>query len=350
MLKLTNFLLLFFIIVGKTFAQIPSYYNGINFNSSTFSVKNQLNALMVSTLNPIETYTPETWNAIKTIDANPKNSKEVMMIYGYSNTESDTKYHLTRDNSLQQIGTACTNRWNREHVFARSLANPSLDTTTNNTDIHNLHAADCALNASKENKKFTNGSGKGDAVPTNLFYPGDEWKGDVARIIMYMYLTYPTQCKAIDTGTGSKSYSSDMLDLFLQWNAEDPPSDFEINRNNKVQNIQGNRNPFIDNPALATLIWKGPPAKDNWNLLHINEENHHASKLTISNSTSEIQLHHANLEDFNYQIFTVNGKLIHSKTQQSTNKIPISELKSGSYLLKIIDLKFNHTYNFKFLK
>lgn len=350
MTKKINYLLLFIIVVGKFHAQIPSYYNGINFKSSASSVKSQLNALMNSTLKPIATYSPETWEAIKTVDANPKNPNEVMMIYGYSNSETDTKYHLTRDNSLQQTGSACTNRWNREHVFARSLANPTLDTTPNNTDIHNLHAADCALNAAKESKKFTSGSGKGDAIPTNLFYPGDEWKGDVARIMMYMYLTYPSQCQVINTGTGSKSYSPDMLDLFLQWNVEDPPSEFEVQRNNKVQTIQGNRNPFIDNPAIATLIWKGPQAKDNWNILNINEEFTFQTKPTISNSTSEIQLHNFHLETYNYQIFSLNGELISSNNQQKNNKISISKLKSGSYLLKIFNDDSNTTYNFKFLK
>jgi len=58
-----------------------------------------------------------------------------------------------------------------------------------------------------------------------------------------------------------------MINLFLEWNADDPVSAIELNRNNVLENFQGNRNPFIDNPALATIIWGGPEAQDTWNLL-----------------------------------------------------------------------------------
>ena len=54
------------------------------------------------------------------------------------------------------------------------------------------------------------------------------------------------------------------LELFLEWNAADPVSDFEIQRNNIIYGAQGNRNPFIDNPYLATLIWGGTPAENKW--------------------------------------------------------------------------------------
>jgi len=54
------------------------------------------------------------------------------------------------------------------------------------------------------------------------------------------------------------------LDLFLEWNAEDPVSNFEIQRNEVISDAQGNRNPFIDNPHLATNIWGGDEAENRW--------------------------------------------------------------------------------------
>ena len=54
------------------------------------------------------------------------------------------------------------------------------------------------------------------------------------------------------------------LDLFLKWNREDPVSDFERQRNEVIEGAQGVRNPFIDNPYLATLIWGGTPAENTW--------------------------------------------------------------------------------------
>ncbi|MEE8233859.1 MAG: endonuclease, partial [Gammaproteobacteria bacterium] len=38
------------------------------------------------------------------------------------------------------------------------------------------------------------------------------------------------------------------------WNKEDPPSDQEKVRNDKIEKIQGRRNPYIDDPSLADQI------------------------------------------------------------------------------------------------
>ena len=90
-----------------------------------------------------------------------------------------------------------------------------------------------------------------------------------------MYLRYngdgskvsETNCLPKNVGIGNPVLDdSNMIDLFLKWNVEDPVSDFEANRNEKLAGIQMNRNPFIDNPYLATLIWGGVNAEDKWNL------------------------------------------------------------------------------------
>jgi endonuclease I len=79
---------------------------------------------------------------------------------------------------------------------------------------------------------------------------------------MYMYVRYPSQSIATTVGAGSTTYSVDMPNVFLDWNAADPVSQYELNRNNILNTIQGNRNPFIDNPYLATVIWNGPTAQN----------------------------------------------------------------------------------------
>ena len=114
------------------------------------------------------------------------------------------------------------------------------------------------LNSTRGSLLFDDGSGA-TAYSTNRggWYPGDEWKGDVARILMYMYVRYKSQCLPLNITMNPATYSSDFPDILLKWNVEDPVSDFERNRNNVVYNIQHNRNPFIDNPYLATVIWGG---------------------------------------------------------------------------------------------
>ena len=139
--------------------------------------------------------------------------------------------------------------FNTEHVFPQSL----LVSEIARTDLHHLRAADADVNELRSNNPYTEGSGDYDSVDDTAFFPGDEWKGDVARMILYLNVRYNEDISKVGN-----------LELFLKWNREDPVSAFEIQRNNVIEGAQGNRNPFIDNPYLVTLIWGGDAAENTW--------------------------------------------------------------------------------------
>jgi endonuclease I/chitodextrinase len=271
--KILSFYLLLFISIFSWSQE--SYYNDVNLNLTGIALKNALATKITATHTNKLKYTPDVWEASKITDANPNNTSQVILIYGWENgTDSNINNDKFRDNTLQDTGGGALFVWNREHVFSKSLANPSL--TTDNpgpgTDAHNLRPADRGTNSSRGNKPFATGSGNAGAVGSGSWYPGDEWKGDVARMMMYMYVRYGNQCLPTAVGVGSStSTPDDMIDLFLQWNKEDPVSDLEKKRNTYHENTsntyaQGNRNPFIDNPYLATRIWGGDAAEDIWGI------------------------------------------------------------------------------------
>ena len=261
-----------------------AYYSDVNLQLSGTDLKDALATKIISTHTNLLSYTPGVWEASKVTDKDVDASK-VVLIYGWENgTDQDITNDRTRDNSLQDRGNGDNFVWNREHVFSKSLASPSL--VTNNPgsgkDAHNLRPADKNRNSERNNFKFALGTGNSsrssvtyngpEGPNTRGWYPGDEWKGDVARIIMYMYLRYGDQCLPTAVGVGSNQFTpDDMIDLFLKWNVEDPVSDFEKARNTFHENTsntyaQGNRNPFIDNPYLATRIWGGDAAQDTWGI------------------------------------------------------------------------------------
>lgn len=107
--------------------------------------------------------------------------------------------------------------------------------------------------------------------------PDDHMKGDVARIVLYVWTHYAYRSNdVIPSGSiksGNLEYSyKDMcggLDLaqimgydslekckaaLASWNELDPPSSVEKLRNDTVQKIQGNRNPYVDHPELVKKV------------------------------------------------------------------------------------------------
>ena len=67
-------------------------------------------------------------------------------------------------------------------------------------------------------------------------------RGNIARAMFYMHSRYKLPIK------------KETLEILKKWNHDDPPSRQEQIRNSKIELIQGNRNPYIDNPNLANKL------------------------------------------------------------------------------------------------
>jgi len=249
---------------GWSFAQAPAYYDDVNLSLTGQNLLSELATKVTNTHTTNISYTPGVWNALQDADINPDNSSNILLIYGYNDQDSDGSNDRSRDaNNIDSGGTSTSEYWNREHVYPKSLGNPNLGTTGAGADAHHIRPADPTMNSTRSNRIYADGSGNAGITNQGYWYPGDEWKGDVARMIMYMYLRYNDRCLPSVVGDGNTlSSDSNMIDLFLEWNVEDPVSDFEQQRNEIITDIQGNRNPFIDNPAIATDIWGGAQAED----------------------------------------------------------------------------------------
>lgn len=260
------FLSLFVSIIA--FGQ-EAYYNNVDLTAEGINLKEKLATKTISAHTNLLVYTPGVWEALKVTDLNPENSSEVLLIYGYSSSGTTARSRNKNENGGGQ------GDWNREHTYPKSLGNPQLGSSGPGADSHHLRPSDEGYNSQRGNLKFVDGSGNSGST-SGGWYPGDEWKGDVARMMMYMYLRYGDRCKPNVVGVGSSSATpDDMIDLFLKWNVEDPVSDFERQRNtyhdSQQTYAQGNRNPFIDNAYLATRIWGGTPAEDSWGIYSSND-------------------------------------------------------------------------------
>ena len=90
-----------------------------------------------------------------------------------------------------------------------------------------------------------------------VFEPVDGFKGDLARSYFYVSTRYYTEDGAWPGGPAT--HGADLLPwantTYLAWHAADPVSRKEQLRNGAIYVIQHNRNPFVDHPEFASLLF-----------------------------------------------------------------------------------------------
>jgi endonuclease I len=204
------------------------------------------------------------------VDQDPQNSDNVICFYsGFSYPKSWTD--LGRKGDYASLGTTHDNSWNREHVWSKSHGFPSREKDIAYSDVHNLRPEDRSVNSSKGAKDFDWG-GFDEPEVDDCFTDIDSWeapdrvKGDIARCIFYMATRYegtgtPYDLEIVDyTNTESNLYGK--LSTLLEWHKLDPPDEYERRRNHIIfTKYQENRNPFIDHPEYAFVIWGEPEYK-----------------------------------------------------------------------------------------
>ncbi len=197
------------------------------------------------------------WTALALSDEDPNNPNNVILLY---TGRSQLKTEIQSGNNNQDY-------WNREHVWPK--AHGSFDTNdTEGTDMHHIRPTDVSVNAERGSLDFDYGGSTvfdGSTATLNLkdgdsFEPRDAVKGDVARMIFYMAVRYEGENGELDfelndsTNTQGTPFMGN-LQILLEWHLNDPVDAFEMNRNDVIFSYQGNRNPFIDHPEFAELIW-----------------------------------------------------------------------------------------------
>ncbi|UOQ43891.1 endonuclease [Halobacillus salinarum] len=225
-----------------------SYYDSVE-GMTGQTLKNSLNDLIDQ---HAELTYDEVWDALRHTDEDPANTSNVVLLYS---GRSQSKY--TNGGGVDE--------WNREHVWAKSHGDFGTAMGPG-TDLHHLRPTDVTVNSSRGNLDFDDGGSAVSEAPgtysdSDSWEPRDEVKGDVARMIFYMAVRYEGEHSGepdleISDYVNTSGAHLGRLSTLLEWNEEDPVSDFERNRNNIIyDDYQGNRNPFVDHPEYADMIW-----------------------------------------------------------------------------------------------
>lgn len=125
-------------------------------------------------------------------------------------------------------------------------------------DLHHLFPSDCHANSTRGSYPFgevarTNWNDGGSQLGTDaqghtVFEPRAEQRGNTARAILYFYTVYGV--------TGAPSLENFKIEepVLKKWHAEDPVTDQERARNDAIQAVQGNRNPYVDHPEFVAQV------------------------------------------------------------------------------------------------
>ncbi|WP_455498193.1 endonuclease [Coprobacter sp.] len=212
---------------------------------------------------------------------------------GFVQTDVDDEGYyvdMYSPNRVKANGTSAGSGMNIEHSFAKSWWGGTKNQAYK--DIQQLRPSNSGANSSKGSwpmaivdgkTSYDNGVikvGKSSSRPggeISAWEPSDEYKGDFARIYMYMVTCYEDFSQKW-TGNSVNQLDNNTYPVFedwtvkmlLEWCKKDPVDEWETERNNKVYQIQGNRNPFVDYPELAEYIW-GDKTDTDWYPIDNNE-------------------------------------------------------------------------------
>lgn len=247
--------------------------------------------------------------------------------------------------------------YNREHSMPKSWFN---DGTPMYSDLFHLVLTDGYVNGKRGNNPFgevgtaswtsQNGSKVGSCsypgYSGTVFEPIDEFKGDFARNYFYMATRYENVVSgwssAMFDGSSNQVYADWALNMLIEWHTNDPVSQKEIDRNNAIYGIQGNRNPFIDHPEWVYSIWGGSP------VVKPQPSNQLTAFKAVANGASTIALSWtdatgANLPDAYLIKANTSGSFI--SPVDGTDPIEDSNLSDGSAMVKVARGNQNYTFS-----
>lgn len=188
-------------------------------------------------------------------------------LFGSIDLEQDEKGYFVRDvycnlKIRSHVGPdkiPNNNIMNAEHTWPQSKGSRR---EPFKGDVHHLFPTDSKANSTRSNYPFGEVEGEsvrpkdctaskvgrmidpetGKATRQRAYQPPLEHRGNVARAMFYASVFYNYKI-------------TDLQEHYLKkWHFEDPVTEEDIERNDEIQMVQGNRNPFIDFPELVGRI------------------------------------------------------------------------------------------------
>lgn len=247
--------------------------------------------------------------------------------------------------------------YSREHTYCHSwmptVNDPNTTSLPEYNDYHHLFPTNQnSANAVRSNYPLGEvvtvsttflGAKYGLDINGNLVYePRDEHKGDAARAMMYEAISYTTisgnNWGLPDPISGSINYGQDQA-LLKQWHFNDLPDNWEISRNDYVDSLQGNRNPFIDSVDYVCFVNFVNMSYEALGCLASIEEALNAGFVVYPNpAKNEVSLHVNATTISSYEVVDMQGRVVLNATVSNLTlvKLNTTGIQSGSYIVKAV--------------
>lgn len=144
---------------------------------------------------------------------------------------------------------------NCEHTWPQSRFTTRFPNDLQKSDLHHLYPSDSQMNSHRSSLRFgevekdmeklkcpQNRLGHQAGAKGAVFEPPVSHRGNVARAIFYFATRYKMKVGGAEEAT------------LRIWNHEDPVDAEELKRNDMVEDVQGNRNPYVDYPELIDQV------------------------------------------------------------------------------------------------
>ena len=253
----------------------PIHYYDAAIGKTGSELKSALQSIIRNhTVIPYTSAGTDTWAALKILDQDPLNPNNVILVYSDFSVPKSEQYNGT------------TGTWEREHLWPQSYGIVALSSSSRaKSDLFNLRPIDRNVNSSRGNKYYdistppvsTFPEAPGCTYDSNSWEPRDSDKGTIARSMFYMAVRYDgsdpdvPDLELSDTPNAA-SYRFGKLTTLLAWSRQFAATVSERQRNQTIYGVyQHNRNPFVDHPDYAEMVFLGVTPGQAWKDSHFTE-------------------------------------------------------------------------------
>jgi len=186
-----------------------------------------------------------------------------------------------------------------------------------------------------------------DAFGNRVYEPADFHKGRAARAIMYMASCYNSvngngwnfNAPMGENCNGTPVNSIQRQEVIKNWHFNHPPNAFDVARNDFLDSLQGNRNPFVDRPDYAcyidflTMTYIPNPEIPCF-VSGLNSTAALPSNVWPNPAKETVRIKVAGQEGFAYRICDLTGRVLRSGfSAEEETQINVQDMPAGSYLI-----------------